>query len=282
MTESKMLFTLKNGEQKWMTKREYRNYKKRLEALKSVYDQYVEVGFIDPNLDIIDQVHQVVDLGVELMGLIGYTADKISISGIHRVQNEVNKKISKEDFTQMVKHVAAHLDQDVQQKDNDKFTAKLLKDIDEAIYKINLKRTFFTNFNDLNEIMVPKESKEIIFPRLSEEKNKRFNEIVKSCAKARNYLDTKLWPQYKEYASLAEYITQGDLTYERYKKLVDYKYYTGDEDPRFQNQDKRWEKMVSNFLYVYRLCKKYDYDYFHQVEEEVLGEMEEDILDEVA
>ena len=104
---------------------------------------------------------------------------------------------------------------------------------------------------------------------------KKFKEIVQSCAKARKYLDEKLWPQYKEYAALAEYVSGGDLSYERYKKLVDYQYYTGDEDKRFQGQDKRWEKMAENFLMVYRLCKKYGYGYFDDIENEIYNNMKE-------
>ena len=267
--EGKMLFTLKNGEQKWMTKREYKNYIKHLESIKSIYNEYVEYGDIDPKLSQIEQVHQVVDLGVNLMSIIGNTADSITISGYNRIKNEVNEKISKADFVDIVKYVSTHLDED-NNGDDEKLTKKLLKDINATIYKINLKRIFYTKFNSEKDFIVPEDSCEVIFPKLKEMNNKRFKEIVKSCAKARKYLDQTLWPQYQDYASLVEYITKGEISYKEYKKLVDYKYYTGDEDKRFQNQDKRWEKLVENFLYAYKLCKKYGYnDYFREVEDTI-------------
>ena len=260
--EGKMLFTLKNGEQKWMTKREYKNYIKHLESIKSIYNEYVEYGDIDPKLSQIEQVHQVVDLGVNLMSIIGNTADSITISGYNRIKNEVNEKISKADFVDIVKYVSTHLDED-NNGDDEKLTKKLLKDINATIYKINLKRIFYTKFNSEKDFIVPEDSCEVIFPKLKEMNNKRFKEIVKSCAKARKYLDQTLWPQYQDYASLVEYITKGEISYKEYKKLVDYKYYTGDED-------KRWEKLVENFLYAYKLCKKYGYnDYFREVEDTI-------------
>ena len=77
----KILITLKSGEQKWMTKREYNNYKKRLSSLKDLYDQYVEYGFINNALSIKEKVQTIVNMGVELMGVIGTTADKITITG---------------------------------------------------------------------------------------------------------------------------------------------------------------------------------------------------------
>ena len=61
----------------------------------------------------------------------------------------------------------------------------------------------------------------------------------------------------------------------KYKKLVDYQHYTGIDDKRFQGQDKRWEKMAENFLTVYRLCKKYGYDYFNNIENEIYNNMKE-------
>lgn len=82
----KILITLKSGEQKWMTKREYNNYKKRLSSLKDLYDQYVEYGFINNALSIKEKVQTIVNMGVELMGVIGTTADKITITGYNSVK----------------------------------------------------------------------------------------------------------------------------------------------------------------------------------------------------
>ena len=136
----------------------------------------------------------------------------------------------------------------------------MLKEIDESVFNINFKRVFYNQFIEFNDFAIVETPENVIFPKIKySTNNKKFKEIVQSCAKARKYLDEKLWPQYKEYAALAEYVSGGDLSYERYKKLVDYQYYTGDEDKRFQGQDKRWEKMAENFLMVYRLCKKYGY-----------------------
>ena len=273
----KMLITLKNGEQKWMTKREFNNYKKRLTSLKSLYDQYVDYGFINNALSIQEKVQIVVDMGVELMGIIGTTADKITITGYNSVKAQVNRNITKEDFVNIVKFVCTR--EDGEGVDDTKLTSKMLKEIDESVFKINFKRVFYNQFIEFNDFAVVEDPKDVIFPKIKySTNNKKFKEIVKSCAKARKYLDQKLWPQYKEYAALAEYITDGDLTYERYKKLVDYKYYTGDEDKRFQSQDKRWEKLVENFLNVYRLCKKYGYNYFESVENEIYNNLVNDSI----
>lgn len=272
--KGKILVTLKSGTQKWMTKSEYDHYLKRLDSLKVLYDQYVEYGFINDSLSMIDKVQSIVNMGVELMGVIGTTADKITITGFNSVKSQVNRNITKEDFVNIVKFVCTH--QDSENIDDSKLTKKMLKEIDESVFNINFKRVFYNQFIEFNDFAIVETPENVIFPKIKySTNNKKFKEIVQSCAKARKYLDEKLWPQYKEYAALAEYVSGGDLSYERYKKLVDYQYYTGDEDKRFQGQDKRWEKMAENFLMVYRLCKKYGYGYFDDIENEILNNLKE-------
>lgn len=272
MEKGKLLFELKNGEKKWMTKSEYNHYINRLSSLKSLYEDYVENEFIDSNLPVNEQIHQIVDLGIELMGIICSTADKITIVGYNSVKSQVNKNITKEDFVEIIKFVSHHMDNN--SADDTKLTQKMLKEIDKSVFKINFKRVFYNQFIEFNDFAVTETPENIVFPKIKySTNNKKFKEIVNSCAKARQYLDQKLWPQYKEYAALAEYVSHGDLNYERYKKLVDYKYYTGNDDKRFQTQDKRWEKLVKNFLDAYRLCKKYDYNYFEDVENEIYNNL---------
>lgn len=272
MEKGKLLFELKNGEKKWMTKSEYNHYINRLSSLKSLYEDYVENEFIDSKLPVNEQIHQIVDLGIELMGIICSTADKITIVGYNSVKSQVNRNITKEDFVEIIKFVSHHMDNN--STDDTKLTQKMLKEIDKSVFKINFKRVFYNQFIEFNDFAVTETPENIVFPKIKySTNNKKFKEIVNSCAKARQYLDQKLWPQYKEYAALAEYVSHGDLNYERYKKLVDYKYYTGNDDKRFQTQDKRWEKLVKNFLDAYRLCKKYDYNYFEDVENEIYNNL---------
>ena len=272
MEKGKLLFELKNGEKKWMTKSEYNHYINRLSSLKSLYEDYVENEFINSKLSVNEQIHQIVDLGIELMGIICSTADKITIVGYNSVKSQVNKNITKEDFVEIIKFVSHHMDNN--STDDTKLTQKMLKEIDKSVFKINFKRVFYNQFIEFNDFAVTETPENIVFPKIKySTNNKKFKEIVNSCAKARQYLDQKLWPQYKEYAALAEYVSHGDLNYERYKKLVDYKYYTGNDDKRFQTQDKRWEKLVKNFLDAYRLCKKYDYNYFEDVENEIYNNL---------
>ena len=246
-TEGKMLVTLKSGEVKWMTKREYLAYLKRLESLKSVYDEYVKYKLIDVSDDVQTQVQSLVNKGSELLCSICELADSITISGYNRIKNEVSSKITKAEFTDIVRYVSRHLDKD-KTSDDEKFTAKLLKDIDETIYKINLKRIFYTNFDEFNDYVIPEESNKVIFPKLNSKVNQRFKEIVKSCAKARYHIDTQLWPAMREYAEVAEYITKGDIDYTKYKQLVDYLHYADNDDSRFQNQKKRYKIMAQNFI----------------------------------
>ena len=248
-----------------MTKREFNAYNKRLEALKSLYGKYVSDGHISNNDSKQVIVRQMIDNGVHLMCTIGEIADEITITGYDKVVNEVNNMISKKDFVDIVRFVAYHDKEKNKNYDDTKLTARLLKEIDESVFKINFKRTFYNQYINMDDYSMVDTPKNVDFPKLKYCKNnKKLKEIVNSCAKARRYLDDTLWPMYKEYAS------DGDLTYDRYKKLVDYSYYTDDSDPRFQGQEKRWQKLVETFLYNYRLCKKYGFnDYFQEVEEEV-------------
>lgn len=269
--ESKMLVTLKSGAQKWMTKHELKQHNKRLDSLKELYIKYINEGIISPDSDKMTVVRQMIDEGVKLMYAIGHIADLITVTGYNRVKNEVNHMIPKKDFVEIVKFVAYHDKEKIKNFDDSKLTKKLFKEIDESLFKINFKRTFYSQYINFDEFSTSESPKNVIFPKLDYIKNNsRFKEIVNSCAKSRIYLDEQLWPQYKEYADIAEFASDGDLTYDRYKKLVDYNYYTGDEDPRFQGQDKRWEKLLDTFLYNYKLCKTYGYEFFGPVEAEVL------------
>lgn len=278
-TEGKILVTLKTGEQAWMTKREYRNYLKRLEALKSLYDQYEKYEIIDSNDTPTQQIKHLVELGSFLMSEICELADSITVAGYNRVKNEVSQKISKDDFVNIVKYVAGHLNTD-KTIDDTKLTDKLLKNIDQTIYKINLKRIFYTNFVECNDFSVPEDNEKIVFPRLQAKNDKRFKEIVKSCAKARKYIDEKLWPAMYEYGKVAEYISKGDLNYPRYKQLVDYVHYADNEDDRFQNQKKRYVIMAKNFMNAYTLSKRYGYNFFDNVELEIYNTVYDDFKDE--
>ena len=280
-TEGKVQVTLRSGERKWMTRREYRAYLKRLEALKSIYQQYVKYNIVDTNLPDVDQIRSIVEMGNDLMNSICEIADSITVAGYNRVKNEVSQKITKGEFTDIVRYVSRHLDKD-KSIDDEKFTARLLKDIDATIYKINLKRSFYTNFNEFKDFVVPEDSTNVIFPKLDAKNNKRFKEIVKSCAKARNYLDTQLWPTFHEYSDVAEYISKGDLNYDKYKQLVDYMHYENNDDKRFQNQKKRYKLLIENFVKSYLLCKKYGYEYFTDVEALIYNQTCDKYLDEAS
>ena len=72
----------------------------------------------------------------------------------------------------------------------------------------------------------------------------------------------------REYAVVAEYITNGYIDYNRFKQLVDYQHYADCKEKRFQNLNKRFKIMADKFMEVYKLCKKYGYDhYFADVED---------------
>ena len=275
-TEGKLLFTLKSGEKKWMTKREYNAYIKRLKSLETLYNDYVDCKIIEDNMATVDQIQTLVSMGNNLMSSICESADSITVSGYNRVTNEVSNKITKPEFIEIVKYVSKHLDAESNVTEDEKLTEKLLKDIDEITYKINLKRIFYSNFNEFNDYVIPDpcESNKVIFPKLSKINNKRFKEIVKSCAKARKYIDEHLWPAFQEYASVAEYVSNGDLNYDRYKQLVDYMHYENTEDPRYINKiDKRYKVLSDKFINSYTLCKKYGYDeYFEDVENMIIND----------
>ena len=176
--KGKILVTLKNGEQQWMTKSEYEHYLKRLDSLKVLYDQYVEYGLINDSLSIIDKVQSIVNMGVELMGIIGSTADKISIIGYNSVKSQVNKNITKEDFINIVKFVCFH-ENNTNTIDDSKLTKKMLKEIDESVFKINFKRVFYNQFIEFNDFAVVESPENVIFPKIKySTNNKKFKEIT--------------------------------------------------------------------------------------------------------
>ena len=270
-TEGKSLFTLNDGTKKLMTKQEFRNYLKRLEALKTKYDSFLETGFISDDMTEVEKIHILVDLGDSLMCEICENADLITVTGVNRVQNEVSQKIDKDVFIEFVKFYAKNCSKDKEDIQETKIFEKILKDIEQSVYKINLKRLFYMTFISEDEIVVPVDVKHTEFPRLTPEKNKKFKEILNSCAKTRNYIDKELWPQYEEYAEIAEYVTKGEISREKYKQLVDYQHYSSNDEKRFNTFDKKWQKLHDLFIERYMLCKKYGYDYFDDIETKILN-----------
>lgn len=265
-TEGKSLFTLNDGTKKLMTKQEFKNYLKRLESLKTKYDEYVKEGFLTEDMTTVQKVHTLVNLGDSLMCEICENADFITVTGVNRVHNEVSPKIDKNVFIEFVKFYAKNCSKDKENVQETKIFSKILKDIEQSVYKINLKRLFYMAFFSEDEIVVPIDVKHAEFPRLTPEKNKKFKEILRSCAKTRNYIDKELWPQYDEYAEVAEYVTNGEISREKYKQLVDYQHYSGNDEKRFNTFDKKWQKLYDLFLERYSLCKKYGYGYFDDIE----------------
>ena len=88
--------------------------------------------------------------------------------------------------------------------------------------------------------------------------DEEFEKIMEDSAKKREYINKVLYGQYKTYAKAAEYITKLELTYGKFKQLVDWEYYKEGGYPSPTTPAKLWS-IFNRFNESIRLVNKYGF-----------------------
>jgi len=233
-----------------LTPEEEKQIKK--EKLKKFYDAFDEQLSLK-NKEVIDQVHDLVDLADELMCEICSMSDDIKINDLAKVQELT--PIDKKTYLDFVNICAL--------KNNDALKEKAVgrfeEDFAKRLFITNLRHSFLESYMNGDELHITDEDNEEYKP-FTDYKSDEFDAIMQDSAKKREYLNTVLWKQYKSIAKAAEYITDCELEYKDFKNLVDWQHYKDGGYPSPTSPSKIWA-IFNKFNYAHRTLTKWGYEY---------------------
>lgn len=274
----KSLFVYQGEEPREMTKREYTKYVEHRKNCKAVFDALCASNFFDNDeTDTLDYLDTLIQAAAEIQWQIGHRSDYIRRDMVKEVQKNTSKQISKKLFLDLVNWMRDHTAG--KESDLETVEIKLDKEYATHLYRQSLKNILYKNFVKHGTVKVPKEQEIETqkIPEITLVDDPHFTKIIKKCADVRYEIDYVYYPEYKRLAMAAEHITHGDLTYERFKTLVNYNYY-GWTDPK----DDAWEaqfnkythtQLIMDFMDSYTLCEKYGYgDFFAEVKDYIVNQ----------
>lgn len=288
MGAHKSLFVYQGEEPREMTNSEYKKYVEHRKNCKEVFDALKNSGFFDGAIcsekaflfedwTKVSYLDILVERAKEVQWEIGQRSDYIRRDMVKEVQKITSKQISKKLFLDLVNWMRDQKAGD--SKDFETIETKLDKEYTTHLYRQSLKNILYKNFAKHGTIKVPKlEEVEIQkIPNISLVDDPKFAKIIKKCADLRYEMDYELYPQYKKLAMAAEHLSHGDLTYERFKTIVNYNYYgwtESSEDP-WEAQFNKYThtQLIMDFMGPYKLCEKYGYgELFKEVKDHIINE----------
>lgn len=207
--------------------------------------------WVDETSDPEDQVRAMVLLANEIQTEICNCADSIKIDKYEQVKELIN--VSKGSWQNVV-HLNAKKDK-MRQKSREKQIERTKENIKSEIYKQ-------IHLNVLNHdlaISVPDGMPETQFDEIE---NSEYTDILNDSTETRKYINETLYPKYRELAMAAEYITNGDVTYDRFKMMVDYEHYLGGYPG--ENTPARIDSAICRFLEAYYVLNKYKSNLFDE------------------
>lgn len=201
--------------------------------------------WIDPKSSIEDQVRSMVLLANEIQSEICNCADSIKIDNYKDIKELIG--INKDSWKKVVSF-------------NSKKDSVRQRTLDKHIRKTeeNIKSEMYTQFhldalNANNSLpLVPDKNVDCEVNAIMDD---CYIEILNESTNTRTYIDNILYKKYRQLANAAEYITHGDVTYDRFKLMVDLEHYLGG----YPNPGSaaKIDKAICRFLEAYYLLTKY-------------------------
>ena len=220
---------MQKKERKQMTEEQKRE--KKRQKLYSYYAKAEsELGLSGKDINI--QVQNLVTACLDIQAEICKSSDSIRIDDLTKIQDITN--IDKKTYMDFVKICA-------------------LKNNDIA----NLRHSFLESYMSGNELKITDGSNYEYKP-FADYRSEEFEKIMEDSAKKREYINKTLYGQYKTYAKAAEYITKLELTYGKFKQLVDWEYYKDGGYPTPTTPGKLWS-VFNRFNESLRLIDKYGF-----------------------
>lgn len=144
----------------------------------------------------------------------------------------------------------------------DSMIEKTHEKLHESLYISQLKKSFFDTYvmNGSTAMFVKKD--DVPYDGLNNDNtfsDDDFEQLLLDTVNVRHYLNTVLWPAFKNFARAAYHVTKGQLEYKQFKDLVDWEHYKNGGYPSEKSKPKLWA-IFDRFDYAYRLMDKYEFD----------------------
>lgn len=204
--------------------------------LQPIYQEVVTNYNIDSSASMFEQVHKMVIEAEAIQCQICDLADEIKINHYDAIKNIV--PLTKGDWNEIVKTTAVR--DSLKDKTRQKYIDKTINTAKSSMCK----NIHFLENLDANEISDMKILSENSFDvDFSETQDNEYNDHLAECVKNRIKININLYGEYNKLAQAAYYITSGEVTRPRFKKMVDFLHYQGEDD-----KPGRLTKTILNFL----------------------------------
>lgn len=232
-------------------KKKRNNWKKHAK-LQSIYQEVITNYDIDSTSSMFEQVHNMVVKAEDIQGQICCLADEIKIDAYEDIKNIA--PLTKGDWTDIVKITAAR--ETLKDKTRQKYIDKTITAAKSSMCKnIHLLENL-----DTNEIADMKILSENSFDvDFSETQDSEYNTLLESAVQNRIRINDILYAEYNKLAQAAQYITNGEVTRPRFKKMVDFLHYQGED-----GKPGRLTKAILNFLEAEYLQTRYGFNSLFQ------------------
>lgn len=223
---------------------------RRLQKLSRHYSQAdSELGL--STLKTNEQIHKLVDACLSIQSEICNVSDSIKIDDLVKVQDITD--IDKKTYLDFVNICAL--------KNNDKLKekaiAKFESDFENRLFISNLRHSFLESYMSGYDLKITDESNQEYKP-FTDYKSEEFEKIMEDSAKKREYINKVLYKRYKSLAAAAEYVTNLELTYNKFKELVDWEYYKEGGYPTPSTPAKLWS-IFNRYAEAMNLMEKYEF-----------------------
>lgn len=219
---------------------------------KETYLEVVREFNIDTRKSYKQQVQRFVALAEDIQCQICNSADEIKISDYEDIVNTVDSDMTKDTWKEIVSLNSRSAS--IKQSTREKYIKKTRQQIKSEMYKT---MQLNNDYKAESDIPIPSGN---VRCNVNEETNNTYSDILKRSTSTRNYINNVLYKKYKKFAEAAEYVSEGDVTYDRFKSMVDYEHYLGGYPS--ENSPAKIDATICKFLECYYLLKKYHPEFF--------------------
>lgn len=239
-----------------MAKKERKKMTEEQKQEKKLQKLYIYYAKADSELnlsgnDINEQVKKLVNACLDIQAEICKSSDSIKIDDLDKIKDITN--IDKKTYMDFVK-ICILKNND---KLKDKVIAKFENDFQNRLVITNLRHSFLESYMSGGDLKITDEDN-YKYEAFSDYRSDEFEQIMEDSAKKHEYINKVLYGQYKTYAKAAEYLTKLELTYGKFKQLVDWEYYKDGGYPKPTSPGKLWS-IFNRFNDTIRLLDKYGF-----------------------
>jgi len=207
-----------------------------------------------------EQIHILVNACSDIQSEICSVADSIKIEDLTKVQDITD--IDKKTYLDFVNITAL--------KNNDKLKEKAISkfenDFSNRLVIANLRHSFLESYMSGNDLKITDQDNYEYKP-FEDYKSEEFEKIMEDSAKKREYINKVLYGHYKTLAKAAEYITKLDLSYSKFKNLVDWEHYKEGGYPSPTSPAKLWS-IFNRYNEAINLMTKYEFTQQNELNKE--------------